>query len=346
MPRLALVIALVFALAPARAQLVTGFNQAWLHDSYSHGWVGGFDRAEGQRLLAAVAQHGGRVLRMWLFEGLDPEGVIWDGGAPARGHRTRPTGIDPRKLANLETFLGDAEAAHVAVYLTLFDGNMFRWQGPGFDDRRAEWWNVLNDRFGAGDGFRDAVLAPVAAVLARHRSAIFGVDLVNEGNFLVRAGWFDGGWPGAVKFVTAWRASLRAHAAVPVGMSFGGGEAVPLLLAHRIPAEAVDLFDFHVYDDGGAIPQADAVRAFAKQAGRPVFLGEFGQLSKAYDDALQQRVTAAFLRGARSLGLSAALAWRLSDVRPGVNPEARLSFEAFGRWRPAMDTFQQVSNER
>ncbi len=36
-----------------------------------------------------------------------------------------------------------------------------------------------------------------------------------------------------------------------------------------------------------------------------------------------------------------ALAWRLSDVRNGVNKEARYSFEAFGQMRPAYYLIQK-----
>jgi hypothetical protein len=333
---------------PTKIGFVTGFNQAWLHGFYGSQWVNHFDAIEARRLMTACKANGGLVFRMWLFEGLDPEGVVWDQKPqvkdPKRA-RVRPTGIDQRKLENLGRFLGIAEEVGVKVYLTLFDANICTFSSPDFDARKDEWWNVLNDEYGAGEGFRKNVVKPLLAVVAQHRSAVFGLDLCNEINAWVTHFWFKGGWAGARQFVTVWRGFIRGQVAVPVGASLGWLDAVPALLVPQLPPSLVDFYDFHVYGDGGKIPLAGKVQAFARTCGRPVYLGEFGQLSKAYDDPLQVKVTAAFVRAARAVGLAGAFAWRLSDIRPGNNPEARFSFEAFGKWRPAMATFRQVSAE-
>jgi hypothetical protein len=77
---------------------------------------------------------------------------------------------------------------------------------------------------------------------------------------------------------------------------------------------------------------------------KKIYLGEFGQLSKSYDDNLQLMVNNNFANNAKRCGFSGALAWRLSDIRPGVNPEARYSYEAFGKPRPAYQ-FVKTFNE-
>ena len=66
-------------------------------------------------------------------------------------------------------------------------------------------------------------------------------------------------------------------------------------------------------------------------------LGEFGQGYDApqFDDELQLKNVKAYAEHANACGFSQAFAWRLSDVRDGHNPDARFSFEAYGKLRPA-----------
>lgn len=317
-----------------------GFNQGWWKTAYGRQWTGELDEGHVDEMVAATARFAGpgAVLRVWLFEGADPGGVLWDGEAapggraPTDAHRTRPTGLDPAVLANLERFLERCEAHGVQAYLTLFDGNVSDFSPRAH--RKAEYWNVLNEKYGAAEGFREAVLGPVLEVAARHRGAIFGLDLCNEVNNLVSDHWFEDGWTGAVRFVRRWRTFARARVpGLAVTASLGHHTAVRDMVEGRLSRGAVDFYDFHAYNDGGWVRQADDVRALAAEV--PVYLGEFGQSSKSYDDALQAKVTGAFLATARRLGLRGAFAWRLWDVRPGENPEARLSFYAHGAWRPA-----------
>jgi endo-1,4-beta-mannosidase len=329
---------------------VMGFNQAWLRNAYGSQWTRAFDETEARRMLKGTASLGGTVLRMWLFEGLGFEGVIWDDD-PSKstygygGTRTRPTGFDPVKLANIERFLTIAEEEGVAVYLTLFDANMYSQNNPAKEKRQNEWWNVLNGKYGAEDGFHKAVLGPILNVISRHRQAVFGFDLVNEVNALVRKNWFENGWEGARRFVSSWRSFIRSSVPdMPVTASFGHHDAVTVLLARRLPPSIVDFYDFHVYNNSGSIPSARLMKSAAGYLGKPIYLGEFGQKSAAYDDALQSRVLKQFVENARACGLAGVLAWRLSDNRPGNNAEARFSFEAFGKWRPAALVFKSLSS--
>ncbi|MBP6580697.1 MAG: hypothetical protein KA199_04090, partial [Sphingorhabdus sp.] len=66
-------------------------------------------------------------------------------------------------------------------------------------------------------------------------------------------------------------------------------------------------------------------------------LGEFAQGFDAqqFDDQLQLENVKAYATSAQHCGFTEAFAWRLSDVRPGANPDARFSFEANGALRPA-----------
>jgi hypothetical protein len=317
-----------------------GFNQGWWLTHYGSQWTRELDRDHVRKMVAATARFAGpgAVLRVWLFEGANPGGVLWDGeespaaSAPRGSHRTRPTGLDPRVRENWSWFLGLCEEHGVQAYPTLFDGNVSDFD-PG-PHRKAEYWNVLNEEYGAGQGFREEVLGPLLEAMAERRGAVFGLDLVNEVNNLVSDHWFEGGWTGAVRFVGRWRAFVRARVpGLPVTASLGHHTATRHMLQGRLPRSVVDFYDFHLYNDTGAIPREGDVESLAAEF--PVVLGEFGQKASRFDDALQARVTRAFTSNARRLGLRGAFAWRLWDIRPGHNLQARHSYYASGAWRPA-----------
>lgn len=299
----------------------TGFNQGWFHNHYGSQWTTGWDEAEVLRLIRGTRAHAGRVLRVWLFEG-----------------KAEPT-LAGDKLAHVERALELAEQEGVELYITFFDANIVL-QNPT-QAERDRWWNLLNDKYGAGARFRADVVGPLCEMMARHRKAVFAVDLVNEINAFVDRNWVENGWTGVRRFVDVTRAAIKARLDVPVTASFGWGGAEQLVVDRKIPQASVDFYDFHVYDDAGEIASFNEIQALARTF--PVYLGEYGQKSPAFDDALQARVTEAFLRNARRARLVGAFAWRLSDIRPGHNPEARHSYEAFGRWRPAAEVHRRVS---
>lgn len=312
--------------APAAPRFITGFNQAWLHNAYGHQWTTGWDEAEARRMIAGTRELGGRVLRMWLFEGLEVERAI-----------------APEKLQRIERFLAIAQEHGVKVYLTLFDSNVVL-QDPQ-QRHRDRYWNLLTNDHGAGDEFLENAVKPVMLAAARHPGAIFGVDLMNEHNAMVSRWWFRDGWNGARAWVRKWRAFIRNVHPAPVTASFGWHDGMDAMLDGWLADADVDFYDFHVYSTDGTLPRMRDLTAFTRRTAHPVHLGEFGQSQAEFDDALQSRVTEAFLRNAHAAGCAGALAWRLSDVRPGFNAQARHSYEAFGRWRPAAAVFRSVSEE-
>lgn len=336
-------------LPPRETPFRMGFNQGWLPGGYGRQWTEGWDEAVARRLLASTRRFGGDVLRIWLFEGFDPGAIEWDGdpartawGHPAR--RRRATGVAPAMLRNLGRFLELCDEEGVQAYLTLFDGNGSMVGYPAAEARREERLDLLGERGALGPSFREAVLGPVLEVVRAHPGTVYGIDLINEGNALVRQGYFPEGWADAAAFVRRWRAFVRERVDVPVTMSFGHHDAIHELLAGHLPEDAVDFLDLHLYDDHGRIPRGRELAALAARV--PVVLGEYGQLAKRFDDALQVRVMKAFLSEAHRLGLAGAFAWRLEDVRPGFNPEARFSFYAHDAWRPAALTHARIAGQR
>ncbi len=316
-----------------------GFNQAWLKNNYEHQWTGAdYSPSETRRILDLTSHAGGETLRLWLFEGQNSTSLIWKA--------EKVSGLHPDFLKNLEDFIKAARERNIKVYLTLFDGNLLRTLQNG--PFRNRWWNILNNKFGARAAFQQNALNPLLEFLYRDdiRPWVFGLDVMNEIDAAV-AGWeFEGGWKGANNFVCDFKNRIhsqrQSQLSIPVTASIGW-PAIPfyskgaqnLILDPNPHPSCVDFWDIHFYNNEGKIPNCEKIKQVSKKYKKKIYLGEFGQQSKQFSDSLQLLSTREFIKNAKACGLSGALAWRLSDIRPEANPEARFSYEAYGVTRPA-----------
>lgn len=340
-----------------------GYNQGWFGNAYGASWMSGFRQTEAREMLQLAARGGARTLRMWLLEGKTPEGLIWEGA--------RAKGIDPRYLAKLDRFLEMAHEEGVKIAFALFNGNMpaeiedlLKQAKTPKAKRQAEqikqrWVDIFNEQNGAGVAFRQNVLMPLLDVMQRHESTVVLIDLVNEIDALTGKGFhttpFLQGWKSAAAFACRWHQVIHDYGVeTPVTVSLGwpglltqwsSGEDD--LLAGRIPHACMDVFVTHLYNDRGDVPRCKDLQRLRARSGKPLILGEFGQgvLNRRYDDKFQARLTERFVRNAYRCGFDAAWAWRLKDERPGENPEARYSYWAFGKPRPAFETIKKLSDE-
>lgn len=319
-----------------------GFNQAWIHSNYEKQWSDKYyDPAEVKRILDLTKNAGSKVIRMWLFEGPNPTGLIWTDG--------KVSSISPEFLKNFEDFLKEAKKRDLQVYPTYFAvGSLEYAQGdqPTLD----RWWNLINDKFGGREAFLKASQPLVDLMYSpEYRSSIFGVDVSNEIDAGVILNAFENSWYGVNKFVCAVRDHIRKGSPsgqdmIPVTASLGwpyipikSRGANNIILDPNPHPNCVDFWDIHLYNNGGTINHCEEIKALIKKHNKKIYLGEFGQFSKAFDDKLQLSVNKNFIKNAKKCGFSGALGWRLSDVRPGHNTEARHSYEAFGKTRPAYE---------
>ena len=166
-------------------------------------------------------------------------------------------------------------------------------------------------------------------------------------------------WNKANEFVCRMYKDIkRLHPKGQVTVSVGWAWAQNHTLDGSVYEGCVDYFDLHLYNDSGDVPRCEDFKKFTAQKGKKLQLGEFEQKSKSYSDSLQEKVTYQFLKNAKNCGFQSAMSWRLSDVRPGHNEEARYSYESAGQWRPALKwlntqlwaqgipTWQQYSKNR
>lgn len=329
-----LALLLLLLSAPSHA-FETGFNQGWIFNRYGTQWGAGFDEAEFARTMDLTRGAGGTMLRYWLFEGFVSDAIEWNGGAPQR--------LSPRFLGNLRKVLLLAKRKGVKLNLTLLDGNMGKMRGPN-QESTWWWWNMLNEKYGAREQFRERVWKPLLLALTdpEVEGAVAQLDLVNEINALVRRPSptrFEAGWHAANRFVCELRRDRDALAPgkLPLTASLGWDHAADLMLNGSLYAGCVDYFDVHVYDNDGVIPRCEEMVRLARRLGKTVQLGEFGQARSRVSDSIQVKATEGFLRNARSCGMSAAMAWRLTEPEAS----AHLSFERQGKLRPAYDVFRR-----
>ena len=318
-----------------------GFNQGWFFDRYAHQWSdASYDASEARRVLDLARDAGAKTLRMWLFEGPSSTSLIWKQGMVS--------GLSLEFVKNFEDFMRAAKQRNVQIYLTLFDGNMLR--SLKTEEEKARWWNLLNNKNGGRAAFERNALAPLLAMLYRSdmRSSVFGLDVGNEIDAAVAGSRFDNSWQGANAFTCGIRDFVRSRRggarAIPVTASIGW-PAIPfytrgaatLILEPNPHESCVDFWDIHFYSDRGTIDNCEKIGELSRRYGKKVYLGEFGQRSKSFSDEVQLGATQKFLQNAKACGFAGALAWRLTDHRPGHNDEARFSFEAHNRTRPAYE---------
>jgi len=215
--------------------------------------------------------------------------------------------------------------------------------------QRARFKYVITEE-GSAD-FLQYALRPFLRALdvAGLAGEIERIDLMNEGDAAVNRFGFEGGWKGAGRLLCQWRAAIHEQegfAKTPVTFSIRLSRVLPLpvgIFRDQGAMTCADYLDFHSYNNTGGIHLCDRVAKYASSGGKEVVLGEYGQsyFNKRYDDDLQTKLTRTYLDQAERCGFTTALAWRLSDVRPGQNPESRYSFEADTGPRPAFHVIRE-----
>lgn len=291
--------------------LTKGFNQAWMKDLYAHQWLDKyFDKKYAEDLIILNKNAGSEILRMWIYEG-----------------QSLKSG--PEIINNLRTFLVLARKHEIKISLTFLDGNAFKTVSP--------YWREVFNGSKTEDFYKKAVL-PVYELASEFKDTVTQIDLVNEVNALLHFKVFDADVSGMNQFLCR----IKHGSPVPVTASLGWAKAEEQLFSGLVKNACLDFFDVHFYNNEGSIPRCQDFLKLSKR----VFLqlGEFGQISKAFDDDIQAVSTRNFLINAKKCGFKTALAWRLDDTRNGYNPEARFSFLAFGQPRPALDVFTSTGN--
>lgn len=319
-----------------------GFNQAWFHNNYASQYLdNAFDEKEVERIFQLTNLAGAKKLRLWFFESSELPMIEWQADTILR--------LKPEYIKNVIKTLEIAKKHNVKVYMTFFDAHSYR-------PDQLKFKNLLKLRnLYQGDGaksFLNKIIAPLFQEIHLHGVAdvISEIDLGNEFDTVVNRLGFNSGWKGAAKMICSWRAfihNLPGFTTTPITLSLRLHPLLilpPKLFSHQGALACVDFYDFHSYSDKGEIHRCSLLKAYSmSENAKRMMLGEFGisYFNHRFDDQLQATNTENYIKNAQACGFSEALAWRLSDIRPGHNKEARYSFEANGEVRPAYEIIRK-----
>jgi hypothetical protein len=307
--------------------LNVGFNQAWFHNDYGQQYLDHkFDEHEVERIFSLARSAGSTTVRLWLFESSDFPMLNWN--------NDELLGVKPEFIKNFTQTLRLAEKHQIKIYMTIFDAHAY---APGKKFLKIR--QFFNPK--GTERFLKLVMQPLMQAIKDNQllHTIEKLDVINEGDTVVNRFGFNLGWSGVKKMLCTWKSAIPELA---ITMSVRNHAL--LRLPHNLfdangPFACADFYDFHSYSDEGKIYNCRGLKKYAVQNLKPMVLGEFGQsfFNHAYDNDMQVTNTKNYIEQAQSCGFKEALAWRLSDIRPGHNKEARYSFEAFGTTRPAFD---------
>jgi hypothetical protein len=325
-----------FGLSSAWVQAIPiGFNQAWFHNQYGLQYLDGYyDRSEVNRIFDLMELAGAKNIRLWFFESSDFPMLEWK-----NDHILK---IKSSYIENVMDMLKIARSRGIRVYMTLLDGQSYR--PDRLPMKELKKLKAIYRKDGGQEFLQNAV-GPLLSAIDKEglSNTISAIDISNEMDAVIKRFGFQGHWKGASKMLCHWREFIHripSFSVTPVTFSIRLHPLVVLpinLLDEQGPLACADVLDFHSYDDRGIILHCDSLRAYARQGKKKLILGEFGQdfFNVQYNDEMQTRLTKSFIHNAQNCGFDEALAWRLSDIRPGFNKEARYSYEAFGKMRPA-----------
>ena len=312
-----------------------GFNQAWFQTHYAGQYLDGYyNETEVNRIFKLTHEAGAKTLRLWFFESSNFPMLEWKGN--------QILGLKADYIKNVLQTLRIARTYHVYVYMTFLDAQSYR---PDKLDKEtlAKLRAIYQERGGAQ--FLEKVIKPLFKAIEDEglTSQISRIDLSNEMDAVINRFGFDGGWKGAARMLCQWRSFIHGFHSfqnTPVTFSMRLHPLVvhPIdILSDQGPMACADYFDFHSYHDGGEIYRCQSLKRYARENKKPLILGEFGQayFNHRYDNRLQAKNTLQYIKSAEECGFQEALSWRLSDIRPGHNKEARYSYEAYGQMRPA-----------
>lgn len=241
-------------------------------------------------------------------------------------------GVDPIFWRNMDDFVfGHVRPSNVRLYVAVLNANHFA-QRP----HRAYGAELIRHP----ESYFANVLAPF---VERYADALWAIDCLNEPEAIVQGP--DGNY---ADWGVTWD-EMRAYlaACAEVVHTYGGG-LVPVSAGsgwhdwHNLEKGyydglGLDFLDAHVYLDTWDLPPASSLASI------PVIIGECGQKTETWDDALQLAATRACFAQAAEGGYRAALSWYY-DYAGSQNHLAHKNPD--GSWRPVGALFSEYAGAR
>jgi hypothetical protein len=286
-----------------------GYNEAWFADKYIN-WLAqnpsfpfmgnpypsGFDGGFVDKVFAGMQNGAAKIVRIWVFPGL--QGIYIDNGGQTVG--LTDDFFNPKKLY-LQQVLSLAGNRGLKVYITALNGNDATYHQPYFK-------NLFNDS--GREAYKRNALGPLLDILNEFQNVIYALDLINDIEAPLNAGYIPNNWLGAQDWIRNMAGFVKQRSPwLPVTSTAGWGWAVQEITFGLFSNLGLNFYDLHVYADSGQYSGMTALCNKVSADKKQIILGEYGQKSQVVDDNLQYGATNQFISGAKTHCFSAALAW-------------------------------------
>jgi hypothetical protein len=270
-------------------RFIKGCNLAW-EDGLYNTWLGpdptepswgvGYSPADLNAYMSNMHAMGITVLRVWINEAdmgdeIDSNDYV--------------TGVTPVWTANFANMAQLAGANQIQLYLTLNNG-------------RADWL----ENPAQATAYLSNALIPLVTTY-KGNTNIFAIDLMNEIDGVVQGDLGDWGtngatWPQAQAYISNFAAAV--HNADPgrkVSCSTGWHQWHNLFYFTGL---GLDFYDYHDYEDTPGFPLASTLGM-----DKPIYIGECGQGTASWNDAIQNTCELDALNSAYSAGYAGVEEW-------------------------------------
>jgi hypothetical protein len=316
-----------FATISAQAQLLTiggkktfikGGNLPWLDGAYSsylgidpHNptWGTSFNYAHMSQYLADMHNMGINMVRLWVNQ--NDMGCTIDSNG-------NTTGVTALFWANLDSTVALAGNNGISLYITLNNG-------------RADF---LTDSTKLNAYINNALKPMIQRYKGDTR--VFAIDAMNEIDGTV--GGPDGNygtgptWAQAQAYIRSIVSAVHGVDSTRLVSCSTGWHSWNNISYFK--GLGMDFYDFHLYNDNGYIPAASTLGL-----DKPVIVGETGQSTASWNDAIQNTEMANILNNAKN-GYAGVAIWAYQF--PGCTDKFTM-VNANGSWRPVCTTIKNFS---
>ncbi|MBN1944980.1 MAG: hypothetical protein JW797_04850 [Bradymonadales bacterium] len=240
-------------------------------------------------------------------------------------------GVDDSFWANMDDLIFEVlQDGPVQLYLTILSSNFYNNQ-----PYRAWGMELLRQ---PESFFANAVIP----LLERYGDSgtLWAIDCLNEPEALVagpQGNWEDWGlsWEEMRAYLAYCADMVHLHSDLLVSAGSGWHNQINVA-SGLFSGLGFDFLDYHHYSDSPSIPSVSSLNVDL-----PVVIGEFGQLSDNWDDALQLAVARQYFSQAEQGGYLAALSWYYNHAG-STNQLSHLN--ADGSWRPIEQAFAEYAD--
>ena len=298
-------------------EFVTGINLAWLDGQYDHDFgtnqTRNNDMPQGtlkvaypdsklnyESYIKDISSVGVKVVRLWLFERF--EGLAFGHG----GHVIGPTSDI---FYNLRDACKIAKKHGVKFYFCLMD----TWGITSSDLpdlQKKQYLEIINGLITTKDkrkSFLDAAIDVLSDDIIK--KSVWAVDVLNEPEGLERNKILnDRGidtkivWSQLIEYIQDACTKIKQKTGHPTSCGFQ--DSNNLIKFKNQLKNAVDFYDFHVYNDTGSLPKYTDLNL-----DKPCVIGECGQSNQNVDNNLQRNVVKNFLEHSKKLQYSGCMIW-------------------------------------